>query len=300
MVSWGMISIRMHCGGTILLIFMIFVLAFAPNAGGTTRGIHEAKCGPPPESAIASFAEAAAEFGGGAPPIKNSFRKPSEDVRDLFDESCWGIVSSRKIQIASSTPKKILFLESVYPTMEDGFGGPQYAVNLLVVEGKRILYQSFPTVPRWNSTEGKAVHYMRGDGVDIRDVTGDRIPEILFSTVDPGVSESAIDVHVVRLNPQTARFSEAFTFHISNWWTRLRWMVRAGHVYAVVADAVDPPGDDPNAPGACHSCPKPVTITVYEWDNGSNAFAVRRRETTSQTFRDALDALKGYQLSVSV
>jgi hypothetical protein len=295
-----MIFTHMDCSGTIALTGLIFMLAFAPNAGATSRASHQRTCGTPPESAIADFAESAAEYGGEAQSIKNAFRKPNEDVRGLFDERCWGIVSSTETQIGSSTPTKILFLESVYPTIRDGFGRPRYAANLLLAEGRRVVYQFFPTVPGWNSTKGKVLHYMIHEGVDIRDVTGDGIPEILFYTEDPGISESAIDVHVVRLNPRTHRFSEAFTFHISSWWERLRWMAQAGHVYAIVAEGVDPAAGDHDAPGACHSCPKPVTITAYEWDNGKNSFVVKTHEVTSQTFGDPLDALKEYQLPTTL
>src|SRR5882672_5379948 len=182
-----MISRCMRCRGTSVLILV--VLAFAPNAGGT---IDQGKCGPPPEWAIASFAEAAAESDrydpappAERPPIKNSFRKPSEDVLKLFDDSCWGIVSSTDRAIASSTPVKILLLESVYPTSADGLGMPQYAVNILIARGGRVLYESFPTVPLWDSTASKVVHYW-DKAVDIRDVTGDGIPEILFTTADSG------------------------------------------------------------------------------------------------------------------
>ncbi len=300
-----MVSTRTRCRGTTVLILV--VIAVAANAGETSRGIHQGKCGPPPESALASFAEAAAESDrydqappAQRPPIKNSFPKPSGDVPKLFDDSCWGIVSSTDRVIASSTPTKILLLKSVYPTTADGTGMPQYAANLLIARGGRVLYQAFPTVPLWNSTAFKVAHSWDED-VDIRDVTGDGIPEILFTTAYCGASSCPVDVHVVRLNPKTQRFSEAFTFHISAWWTRLRWMTRAGHVYAVVADGVCPDDpDDPEGLDCCHQCPKRIALTVYEWDGGRNSFVVRAHEITSQKFGDALDALKDYQLPASL
>jgi len=130
------------------------------------------------------------------------------------------------------------------------------------------------------------VFYMDDRGVktgcplELRDVTGDQVPEIIFHSGWAPADNSITQIHVLHYvaNGSTNFRDIRANDFAESWWTRFRWLDVDGHTVAIVAEPVEPSA----APGvASHSSPKFHVYRVYRWDPTSERFMLS--ETVAST-----------------
>lgn len=218
---------------------------------------------------------------------------PSPVAVDVIDPSQWTTIKSVTANFGKQLPHAtVLLLKSVAATGSQGGMPiddplePLQSANVIVIAGARVLYSYAPlAVPALDYDRKDSIFYW-SDQLDLRDVTGDRVPEIVFeSRIQQGVSSVSMNVHVVQFRPAKAglgtfRDVRQPGFQESEW-SAFRWFEFEGQTLAMVADSEDaplPPGTDEETQidMHCHSCPRVHRYLVYRWDAKHEAFTLRR------------------------
>lgn len=205
----------------------------------------------------------------------NANRSPK--AQDVYDPSQWTVVKSATANFGEALPKaRVLLLKSVEATGRSGIGEPLNAVNLVVASAGKVAYSFSPlVVPPQDHLRTDPV-FQVDDVLDLRDLTGDRIPEIVFHAGFLGASDEDIEVHVLQFakhSPVPFRDIRADTF-VDSWWTGVRFLDLDGSGFAVVAEPVDPPV----APGdfVAHGQPRFHRYLVYRWNRKNGRFELRQ------------------------
>ena len=205
-----------------------------------------------------------------------------DPLAPLFNVHQWTAVQSAVAQFGKEHPNaRVQLLKSIAPTGTDGTGERLlYSVNLIVVESGRMLYSFVPlAAPQFDPQRTDLPFYMDDFGVDagcpleLRDVTGDRVPEIIFHSGWMGVSDRKTDIHVLQYTaagPTQFRNIRGDQFFESRWW-RFRWLDLDGRTVAIVAEPVER-SDEPGV--GCHACPKFHRYRVYRWDQEKASFVL--------------------------
>lgn len=204
-----------------------------------------------------------------------------DPLAPLLDPSQWTVVQSAGHQFAKDQPfMQVQLLKSLAATGNDGIGRLMYSVNLVVGVDGRLLYSSAPmAVPRLDRSRSDAVYYMDDRGLaagcplELRDVTGDRVPEIIYRSGWAGASSSSTEIHVLQYSaaiPARFRDIRSNRFVESNW-QHFRWLGVGNQTVAIVAVPIERTADPTLN---CHSCPKFHEYPIYRWDNASSSFVV--------------------------
>src|SRR3954465_5806562 len=98
-----------------------------------------------------------------------------------FDQTRWELV--KRI----SGRFEVLLLKSHEATGSSGLGDPMYDVDVLVRQGGAVVYE-YRTPP--HGPDSAEPGYFVDDVLEVRDVTGDGVPEVVFHTGFQGVSDS--------------------------------------------------------------------------------------------------------------
>ena len=222
-----------------------------------------------------------------------------DPLAPLFDVHQWTGVQSTFVKFSKGHPSaRVQLLKSITPTGTDGTGGRLlYSVNLIVVENGRLLYSFAPlTVPQFDTHRIDPIFYMDEIGVyagcplELRDVTGDHVPEIIFHAGWMAVSDHATDIHVLQYNDgptlgfrdiRADRFAES-------WWTGVRFLDLDGRALAVVAEPVDPPV--PPGDFVSHGQPRFHKYLVYGWSRKTGRFELLQTIAETRHMHDSAEA----------
>jgi hypothetical protein len=192
----------------------------------------------------------------------------SDEPEGLYDSNQWAVVKSATASFGKTLPNaSVVLLKSVEATGSSGSGESLYSVNLVVSAQGRILYTFAPlTVPAFDARRLQPVFYM-DDLLDLRDVTGDHIPEIIFHAGFRAATDWESEVHVIQYDKAGATFRDirADGFVESSWW-RFRWLGVKGGTLAVVAEPLEP-SDQPGRP-------RLHRYLVYGWQAAAGRFAL--------------------------
>lgn len=109
-----------------------------------------------------------------------------------------------------------------------------------------------------------------GPPLELRDVTGDHIPEIIFHSGFTAADDSITDIHVIQYSNAGFRDIRADRFSESMW-QKFRWLDLDGQTVGIVAEHMKP-SDDPYA--NCEQCPKFHRYDVYRWDQTQGKFSL--------------------------
>jgi hypothetical protein len=237
-----------------------------------------------------------AETGG---PLSHSF----DPLAPLFDVHQWTAVQSTFVSFGTQhRGTRVQVLKSITPTGTDGTGRLLYSVNLIVAEKGLLLYSFAPlAVPQFDAQRTDPVYYMDDIGVDagcpleLRDVTGDQVPEIIFHAGYMGASDHATEIHVLQYTDgptDRIRFRDirADRF-VDSWWTGVRFLNLDGRAFAVIAEPVDPPV----APGdfVSYGQPKFHKYLVYGWSRKTERFELLQTISHTRHLHDGAEA--GFQ-----
>jgi hypothetical protein len=203
-------------------------------------------------------------------------RSAADGTPGLFDPGQWTVVKSATANFGKSlSGAHVVLLKSVAATGSDGVDRPLYSVNVLVARNARILYAfAALEVPPLDRRRTDRVFYM-DDVLDLRDVTGDRVPEIIFHSGWRAASDWETVIHVVEFtNRSTTPFRDIRldSFAESLWW-KFRWLTVKGRTFAVVAEPVEPTA---GKEAGCHTCPNLHKYLVYDWQRQQGRFVLRK------------------------
>ena len=192
----------------------------------------------------------------------NSAQPPSltlsvSDFKTFFDESRWALVKSLEGDVDGDTIlEKVILLKSKSQTGGGEFGdapGPLYDADLIVLKDNRIIYDF--------SAEDDSVRFLMSQELELRDITGDNKPEIIFYSGTQRAANNWFDkAHILQnatgtfvdIAPEKFYDSLFHRFTIANF---------DGENFPIVSDAVynDPERD-------CRMCVAFFKYQIYKWN----------------------------------
>lgn len=184
----------------------------------------------------------------------------------------------------------ILLLESLKPTSTGGAGQPLSDVELLILQDGTILYDYVKEgvkPPDYGGTQ-----FYMDDYLEIKDVTHDGVPEVLFHSGFEGASSSTTLQHILYYDKLGTSFADiAPAPFYSSGRHGFRWLRIRARIFAVIADENWPPTTPVEA--RCHYCPSPFQYDAYQWNSRKAAFEVYRRLYGRKAYSEAHEALDG-------
>jgi hypothetical protein len=217
-------------------------------------------------------------------------------MQGFFDPREWVVRKTIAVDLGGHlTNATAILLSSVIPKGESGVGAPLFAVDMLIVSGRTVLYQFY--------RPGAAIEFLMDDALEARDVTNDGIPEVLFHSGFVGASDFSKYEHVIYRVPGEEPVPDSEPFPSSDWvndvapvqfiHTRrqtLRWLDLRGVTLAVVANPLIPAGvTDPHF---CHGCPHFYQYLVFRWEKTKGTFVLSRSIQSQRDFEDGTDPLR--------
>jgi hypothetical protein len=154
-------------------------------------------------------------------------------------------------------------------------------------------------VPQFDPRRTEPVFYMDDIGVhagcplELRDVTGDQVPEIIFHAGIMGASDYGTQIHVLQYTDgPTPRFRDIRADNFTeSWWTGVRFLDLGAPAFVVVSEPVYPPV----APGdfVSHGQPKFHKYLVYGWSRTAERFELVQTIPETTQLHESADA--GFQ-----
>ena len=233
------------------------------------------------------------------------FRRRSQAASGttLYDPAKWSVIRRRRANFGPTLSGcEVLLLKSRLSTDTGGAGQPLYDVHLLVIKESKAIYDYLKEGLKPPDSNGINVTKFlisdtfdhRGDTLDIRDVTSDGVPEIIFHSGFEGASDYAMLNHILRYDRSTMSFTDIGPDEFEESGTQqLRWATIRGHSVAVVARRDWDAWNAETAPEhQCHYCEGPYLYDAYVWDNMRNSFSLYRTLKATKKFGDGESALK--------
>ncbi|MBV9399610.1 MAG: hypothetical protein JO062_16625 [Bryobacterales bacterium] len=181
-------------------------------------------------------------------------------------------------------------LRSETITGHDGFGAPMSDVRVVVVAGSRVI-ANYGT-PRRRSPKADRPGLYIDAYLDIADVTGNAVPEILFHSGFQAVSDSTTYDHILSYNAASHTFSDISREEFYTSGTHgLRWTAVAGRSLLVTADRNWNPATPAEA--RCHYCASPFEYRAYMWNRASRSWVEERKVSGAKSYSEAYEALDG-------
>ncbi|MFI5364764.1 MAG: hypothetical protein ACHQ4J_03995, partial [Candidatus Binatia bacterium] len=225
------------------------------------------------------------------PPRRFRGRTPADvaqwPVQPAFDPARWDVVKTIRADLGPHlheatiqllVSKEIIYRWSFYGQSEQH---TYRLANVIVQADGRVAYQY-----DWTPL---AYHFGRADNaffadtdIELRDVTNDGVPEVLFHSADSFLS-SPPWTHVLHYDSNETA-SEPFRDVFLPIWQRdiqkFTWLEASGHTFGVVAI----PYDKDHSPAKSH-------YDVYDWSNGKREFVLRWRIPAPAHAREEGDGL---------
>jgi hypothetical protein len=154
-----------------------------------------------------------------------------------YDRSAWEVVGTRAVGFGPSLPRaQVTLLQSRWVTGSSGVGSPLRDVNVVIAAGNHALYSFRTDAPRFDREAD--LRFSLHDGVDLRDVTGDGVSEIIFGAGHVGASGYAGRYHIIHYDAARRAFRDVASEDLEmGLLTSLRWLAIGDAQVALVADA---------------------------------------------------------------
>ena len=213
-----------------------------------------------------------------------------------YQDNQWRVVNQLTTTFdAAVGSSKLILLESLEPTSTGGAGQPLNDVNLLIIQNGRIIYDYVKQRAK-PPDEGDPyfidTRFYMDDYLELKDVTNDGVPEVLFHSGFQGASDSSALEHVLLYGGSKVSFTDVAPAAFLHSGTHgFRWLSLSRRAFAVVADRnwrPTTPVDD-----RCHYCESPFRYDAYQWSGSKKAFVVYRRLFGAKSYSEADQALTG-------
>lgn len=193
---------------------------------------------------------------------QNSSPPQNEDLTSFFDKNKWVLVKSAEGDIdGDSITEKVILLKSTQQTGGGEFGdapGPLYDADLLVLKGANIVYDFSPP--------DDSTRFLMSQKLEIRDVTGDSLQEIIFYSGTQRAANNWFDkAHILQYQNNTGKFvdisPDPFYDSLLHGFTIATF---DGENFPIISDAVynDPEHD-------CRMCVAYFRYQIYKWNGKS-------------------------------
>ena len=216
--------------------------------------------------------------------ILHSSKTQITKTAEIYNKDKWKLIKQTKVNFGGNSIR-ILLLKSVQSTGKEGSGfepAPLYDVQLLAIKNNQIIYDY---VKNEKPLRGD-LRFFIDDKLDIRDVTGDRVPEVIFHSGYTGGSDRSIFEHILWFNRSKDSFIDVARKNFYN----VRWLFSGGHSFVVIAV----PNWSSSVPISkrCHICKSPFQYFVYQWNNNQNSFELYETINSSKSYGLGESALK--------
>lgn len=214
-------------------------------------------------------------------------------ISALYDKNKWKLVKQAEFDFDSNTtPEQILLLQSAQSTDKDGVGESAYDVQLLVIKNNQVIYDYTKEGVKPSKIQGvNPTKFFVDDYLDVRNVTFDKIPEIIFHSGFSGASDYTTLEHILQYNKLKNSFTDIAREEFFNSGTHeLRWLISGQHVLVLIAS----PYRDSSIPDSkpCHYCSSPFRYDVYQWNSSQNSFTLYRSMNSTKSYEGVNDALQ--------
>lgn len=205
-----------------------------------------------------------------------------------YDGRKWTLVKQVKLTLEpGATPSDVVLLKSLEPTDTGGVGQPLHDVDLLVLRKSTVVYDSMK-----QGVGPPDTRFYMDDNLEIRNVTNDTAPDVLFHSGYEGASDSAVFERVIRYDNSRDSFTDISPASFYNSGTHgLRWFSLKGQTVAVIADR----NWSPRIPleDRCHYCPSPFQYEAFRWSSEKGSFTAFRHLSGRKPYSEAGEALSG-------
>jgi len=152
-----------------------------------------------------------------------------------YDRSAWEVVRTRAVGFGPSLPRaQVILLQSRWVT--GGVDSPLRDVNVVIAAGNHALYSFRTDAPRFDRQAD--LRFSVDDGVDVKDVTGDGVPEIIFGAGAVGTSGYAERYHIIHYDRARRAFRDVASEDLERGLlTSLRWLAIGDAHVALLAEA---------------------------------------------------------------
>jgi len=207
-----------------------------------------------------------------------------------YDGRGWRVVKRLRATFEKdAAPSSVVLLQSLVPTGRDGLGDPLNDVKLVVLGGETVLYDYVKDRAKPGDID---IGFYMDDFLEVRDVTRDGIPEILYHSGYRGASDSTTIEHILRYDKSRVSFTDVALPSFDNSGTHgLRWLESKGRNFVVIADRKW--SDATPLEDRCHYCSSPFEYDVCEWSKKEGSFIVYRHLFGKRSYSDSGVALKG-------
>jgi hypothetical protein len=217
-----------------------------------------------------------AEARRGSPSVQN----PANHRSDEYDRNQWKLIKRTTVSfVADSVPSQVLLLTSQHPTGSSGLSEPMNDVRLLIFHAGRVFYD-------------RTMQFFRDEYLEIRDVTDQGSPEVLFHSGSRGASDSSTQEHILRYDKRNDSVTDIAPREFVNSGEHgLRWLSLEGRAFMVIAERNWPRKASPE--DRCHYCPGQFQYKIFRWNQDRSTFEVYRRMKGEKSYNEATEALDG-------
>jgi hypothetical protein len=150
-------------------------------------------------------------------------------------------------------------------------------VRLLIFHAGRILYDH-------------TMQFFMDEYLEIRDVTGEGSPQVLFHSGSQGASDSSTLEHILRYDKRNDSVADVPPEEFFNSGTHgLRWLTVEGRAFLVIATR----SSTATLEELCHYCSSRFQYDIFRWNNEKSAFTAYRRLQGEKSYGQATEALSG-------
>jgi hypothetical protein len=204
--------------------------------------------------------------------------EPARQIAVPYDEARWELRKGAEAELGGRIGRvRIVLLRSRKPEGETGMGDPAYAVGVVVANSSKVVYAFEPA----NRENDMFVE----DLLELRDVTGDGTPEVIFSSGQDGVSDFVHKLHVLYASPREDTLWDVAPAQFERSWRQtFCWASAKGRAIALVAQPLFPAGvEDPHF---CHGCPHFYQYLAFGWRADRGAFVLLKVLQSDRDFSD--------------
>ncbi len=136
-------------------------------------------------------------------------RSPGPDRRAPYDDLEWHVLASASGNVGHGSRSQVLLLASREVTDLSGFDQPRHDANLVIIDGKNVVYRLRDDPPRPAGDVHHDVHpCTEPSDLELRDVTGDGAAEVMFRCGTLGVSDGNRSLHIVHYDRDSHAFRD--------------------------------------------------------------------------------------------
>jgi hypothetical protein len=187
---------------------------------------------------------------------------------NAYDPSQWIAVRDTAMDLGPGLHQaRVLVLRSRATTGESAYGEALYDVEVILLDGDRVLHRSLQP----HQLNAPDPVYFTSAEVRVRDVTGDHIPELFYSTHMFYVTDYATKEHILhRRRAGSTEFRDIAPEQFEDiQHGPFKWIERDGEVLAVQASQVPPEEGEQWT----HGSDKRYVYEIYRWDSARERFA---------------------------